>query len=36
MINKKTNILIATQSLGIGGCESYILTQCCVFKKMRL
>jgi len=31
-MNKK-NILIATQSLGIGGCESYILTQCLVFKK---
>lgn len=25
---KKKNILIITQSLGIGGCETYILTQC--------
>lgn len=25
---KKKNILIVTQSLGIGGCETYILTQC--------
>ena len=29
----KKNILIATQSLGIGGCETYIFTQCKALKK---